>query len=132
MTRAALLAAYLRDCARTPFARGSSDCTFMVADWVWLVRGVDPVPDWRDSYSTAAEADAILARTGGLFRLVGTLARRAGLSRTSAPSDGAVGVVVVGEVPRCAIRTSRGWALRSPTGLIVTRHPLRVLAAWAV
>jgi hypothetical protein len=115
MTRAALLAAYLRDCARTPFARGSSDCTFMVADWVWLVRGVDPVPDWRDSYSTAAEADAILARTG-----------------TSAPSDGAVGVVVVGEVPRCAIRTSRGWALRSPTGLIVTRHPLRVLAAWAV
>lgn len=52
-----------------PFAWGSQDCCNFAADWVELVRGVDPMADLRGLESALAAGRA-LADAGGLLAAV--------------------------------------------------------------
>jgi len=51
------------------FAWGSRDCFIWACDAVQAVTGRDPGADLRQTYSTAAEALALLRRLGGLAAL---------------------------------------------------------------
>lgn len=126
------LADYLRAEAGRPFALGRADCVTMVAGWVWMRRGVDPMAYCR-GYAEKPEADALLAGWGGLARAVGRGLRRAGLPMTRAPVPGDVAVVALGDMAVGAIRTPRRWALRLDTGFaLVPLESVRVIAAWRV
>lgn len=131
-----MLAAYLRQQAALPHILGSGDCCTYAADWITLCRGVDPIASCRGRYACAATAEALLAGIGGkggLLRAAGRVLRAAGLSMTRDPQPGDVGVVVVGNLATCAIRSPRGWALRMNDGLAsLPAGRLRVLAAWSV
>jgi hypothetical protein len=114
------------------FQLGEADCLTLVADWVLLRTGADPIAHCR-GYRAKAEADALLAGWGGLPRVMGRAARRAGLALTRNPLPGDIAAVALGSVALGAIRTSRGWIMRLDDGLAsVPRERVRVLAAWSV
>ena len=124
------LAEYLRAEAARAFELGPADCVTFASDWVAVRRGVDPIAHCR-GYRGEAAANALLA--GGLPRLAGRALRRAGLRLTRAPQPGDVGLVVLGNLATCAIRTPRGWAVRMVDGLAsLPPNSLRVIAAWSV
>lgn len=55
------LAALLDARMHVPFSWGSQDCITLAADVALALTGRDPIAQWRGTYSTEAEADAILA-----------------------------------------------------------------------
>lgn len=74
------LDAYVAARADVPFAWGSNDCCTFAADWVLLVRGVDPMADLRGAYKAltpnaghqggAIAAGRALQAAGGLLAAV--------------------------------------------------------------
>lgn len=125
------LASYLREQSAQPYSSGRSDCATLVADWVLLRRGVDPLAGKR-GYS-AAEAEDVLRVSGGIAPLFRRALRRAGLLATCSPVPGDVGIVAIDGEPHGAIRTERGWITRFGRGL--ASYPperVRFVAAWAV
>jgi len=60
------LDALLSERLHTPFAWGSHDCALFAADAIVAVTEVDPAAALRGTYSTEAEARAILDAAGGL------------------------------------------------------------------
>ncbi len=69
------------------------DCTTFPASWVRAVCGVDPAADLRGTYSTAEEANAIVADAGGIVSLVGGRVEPLGWQRCDDLADGAIGIV---------------------------------------
>lgn len=63
----------------TPFAWGTHDCVAWAADAVLALTGRDPLAELRGTYATEAEAEAIIAGDGNLYRLVSRLWAEAGL-----------------------------------------------------
>ena len=63
----------------SPFAWGLQDCVTLAADAVAALTDVDPLASLRGTYATEAEAEAIIARDGNLYRLVCRLWAEAGL-----------------------------------------------------
>jgi hypothetical protein len=124
------LAEYLARAARLPFRWGQTDCATFIADWVLVVTGRDGMASLRGRYG----CPDVAGRLHGPLGLTGTVrrcARLAGLVRTSSPRPGDIAVVRHGREIGCAIRTSRGWALRIDRGLVVV-PAARVIAAWTV
>jgi hypothetical protein len=68
-----LLDEYLREAQRMPFAWGRQDCCTLAADWVRLIRGVDPMAAWRGQYRTAAGAVRAIEAGGGLASMVSSV-----------------------------------------------------------
>lgn len=69
--------------ARTkPFAWGVHDCCMMAADIVYEITAVDIAAGYRGSYSDAAGAAEIIAASGGLEKLVGSVVGPLGWTRT--------------------------------------------------
>lgn len=127
------LVAYLRSEARRPFALGRADCVTLIADWVALRRGVDPMADYRGGYADPPGAEAHLRASGGLLRIVGRNLRRAGLRMTRTPADGDVAIIVAARVVSGAIRRGETWVSRTHAGLAMYRADYaRVVASWAV
>lgn len=101
------------------------DCTTFAASWVQELGGVDPAADLRGTYSTAEEANAIVARAGGIAGLIGSRIEPLGWHRDDDPDDGSIGIVkaISGvdlaekEIP--AIRFGPLWAVMSPRGAMV-------------
>jgi hypothetical protein len=127
------LADYLRAEAARPFARGAADCCALVADWVALRCGIDPIAPWR-GYATDAEADALLERYGGLARITIVATKQAGLVETLTPRPGDVALIATDAVTRTvAIRTEKGWIVRERGGLsLYPAEAVRLLRAWRV
>lgn len=75
----------------TPFP--GEDCTTYPASWVQVVSGVDPAANLRGTYSTADEANAIVARAGGVVDLVSQRIEPLGWQRIDDPQDGDIGIV---------------------------------------
>lgn len=126
------IAEYLRGEAARAWRLGEADCLTLVADWVLQRTGTDPIAHCR-GYRGKAEADALLAGWGGLPRIMGRAARRAGLPLTRTPLPGDIAAVALGAVALGAIRTSRGWVMRLDDGLAsVPPERVRVLAAWSL
>jgi hypothetical protein len=129
-----VLADFLADSARTPFAFGRRDCGLWMADWIRLRRGVDPAAHLRGRYRTELGCARLLKRGGGLLEVVRTCFEGAGLVETASPKPGDVGVVRVmtakGEGVAGAICTGRRWAILGGGGVMSQR--LEPLAAWEV
>lgn len=134
-----MLAAFLKDLARTRFEWGSQDCVLPLADW-WLANtGHDPAADLRGAYASQAEAEVLFSREGCLPRLVARRMAAIGARRTRTPQPGDVAVVRVFLLDGStdwfgAIMTTAGrWAIKSGDGLTGLRpHRLRrVVAAWS-
>jgi hypothetical protein len=115
---------------------GGDDCLMFCASWVERVTGIDPVEDFRGTYSTAEEAEEIVSRYGGMTSLVDAVLTPIGLRRTDEPQTGDIGVVVArvglgGEMKEVgAIRFGPLWACLSPVGVVGKR--LQHVAAWRV
>lgn len=93
------LAAYIAACEAKPYAWGEHDCAMFAAGAVLAMTGIDPVPEFRGRYRTAAGSVRALRRHGAgtllqtmdaKFERVGIgFARRGDLAWL----DGSVGVV---------------------------------------
>jgi hypothetical protein len=109
----------------TPFP--GEDCTTFTASWLRTLCGVDPAADLRGTYATAEEANAIVARAGGIVGLVGHRIEPLGWQRTDDPQDGAIGIVsavsgvdqTLKDIP--AIRFGPLWAVMGPRGAMVKK-----------
>jgi hypothetical protein len=64
-----LLAAFVAQRSAMPFAWGTNDCCTFASDGVLAITGTDPMADLR-GYTSAAHAQRILVRGGGLMALV--------------------------------------------------------------
>lgn len=103
------------------------DCTTYAASWVKAISGVDPAADLRGTYSTAEEANAIVAGAGGIAGLVGGRIEPLGWHRVDDPGDGDIGIVaavsgvdgLLKEIP--AIRFGPLWSVMSLRGSMTKR-----------
>jgi hypothetical protein len=121
---------FLREMARTPFSWADGHCAFAVADWVEIMTGSDPVPEFRGS-RTVEEWRAVVANEGGLARLVARMARRSGARPTSTPMPGDVGVLRLGSAQISVIMTPAGrWAGKSERGIAVIPAGPKLAWTW--
>lgn len=128
------LQAFFREQSGRPFAWGSADCAFYLADWVMEAKEIaDPAAAWRGTYSDQAGAAAILEAQGGFVALVTSLAENAACPVTADPDDGDIAIIDLSTGLTGAIMTSGSWAFRTAKGLAWTRVPAgRVVKAWRV
>ncbi len=74
-----ILRAYVRTPCRFAWGGiGGEDCTTWCGAWALRLTGQDPARTLRGTYASKEEADALVARAGGLFALVNPLLRQAG------------------------------------------------------
>lgn len=64
MTRATLLADYLREVRGTPFRPGRHDCALFAAGWVVRAGGPDLARGWRSKYRSLARGEELLRAEG--------------------------------------------------------------------
>ena len=112
------LKAYLAALVDRGWRPGALDCGVFMADWVWAVRGVDPIADVRGSYSTEREFRRILRREGGFEKSCAVRLARVGYTPTEAPAASDLAVVLA----PFAVRG--GKILRRPTGAICVSEKL--------
>lgn len=108
---------------------GVADCATLIADWVLLHTGVDPLQD-RRGYRTIGEM-------GSLPITASRLLRRSGLRMKRLASVGDVAVLAFpiydGALLSCGLRTQNHWAVRLEDGISLFKpDQIRVLAAWGV
>lgn len=115
---------YLSDAARDGFEWGRMDCCTFAFNWVRARTGYDPMERYRGRYGSALGAKRF-ARD--LLQIVN---RELLLPPTKQPQVGDVGVVLAEAGPTMAIRTQRGWAVKTASGLACRQF--ETLAAWAV
>jgi hypothetical protein len=110
-----------------PFAWGAHDCCTWAADAVQAITGIDHAADLRGTYSTQAQAGAVLAQHGGLRGVAG----RAGPAiRPLFARPGDVGLLRDG-TPKLAVCAGDCWLVVGTHGLV--RKPLQDAAlAWGV
>ena len=113
---------------RLPFAWGVHDCCLFAANWVLAATGTDPAADVRGTYSTAAQASALVQRLGGLQ----ALGARAGAAVAPLLAQaGDVGLVHDGERDLLAVCTGPHWVAPTRRGLAVLPFNTATLA-WRV
>ncbi|MNQ28497.1 hypothetical protein D3C85_417900 [compost metagenome] len=126
-----MLDAFLEEMARRPFVDGRHDCALTVAEWVSLATGCpDPAGHLRGRYSTPLGRERLLRRLGGLDAVMVDAAHRSGLSETTNPGRGDVGLIKVKDQCLAAICLGVRWAVQG-AGLEV-RTAERVVRAWSV
>lgn len=130
VTRAALLAEYLRESASQAFVWGERDCVLWAAAWIAKLHGRAPGAQFRGTYTTQDECRRIIEDHGGLLALLRRELVSFGLSETSEPKPGDVAVVRVLQHQVGAIKTERGVAFKTPKGVAMAKLP--TLAAWTV
>lgn len=116
--------------------QGGDDCLMFCASWVAHVTGIDPVEEFRGTYSTREEAFALIASHGGIVALVDSVAARAGFKRTSDPQNGDIGIIraplsIGGEMTEIgAIKFGPNWACLGQSGVVGKQA--EHIAAWEV
>lgn len=128
---AAALTLFLRHGAAQPFDWLACNCGFWVCDWIELVRGVDPVADFRRRFKTAAWFRRMVKAAGGNEAFSRGVAERAGLVETDKPKRGDVGLISTAAGATMAIYVGGGrWAAKSPRGVAIAAFP--PVVAWSV
>jgi hypothetical protein len=130
--REEVLVATLRQWRRSAHVYGKSDCLLSVADYGGAQCGVDIGAPWRGTYSTEAEALAIVAKAGGAVRLLGGALETGGFRRVQLVERGdpIVGRVLGREIGGIWLGGGRA-AFRAGTGLLEVRfNEQGVLGAW--
>ena len=125
-----MLAAFLDDMARRPFADGTADCILTVANWVALNGHPDPAEPFRGRYRSALGRERIVRREGGMLATMEAGAARAGLQPTENPKRGDVGLIVCKAQAIAAICLGERWAMKGP-GLVVEPAD-ELLKAWSI
>lgn len=100
----------------------------MVAAWVKAATGVDGASAWRGRYSTRTGWLRILKREGGIEAVIAKGAALAGLSETSEPKRGDIGIARLpnGEL-MAGICIGERWASAGARGLAAfVAEPVRV------
>lgn len=116
------------------FAFGVWDCGLLCAEWVRLVRGVDPAAAWRGRYSTELGLARLLKRRGGLVAHFDQCLAGVGIFRTDEPGRGDIAVV---ETPQGLtggiVNGVTIMFARADVGLVI-RHRAYALtvAAWRI
>lgn len=114
-----------------PWSWGESDCCAAACDVFAALHGIDPMAGLRGTYASRAEAEAMIAREGGLDALAARLAALSGLRRSEGRA-GDIGVSGPGAASggrALLICVGRGWAGKSPRGFSVLP---RAEVAWGV
>lgn len=106
-----------------PMQWGIDDCSLMLADWWNENHGVDPASHLRGTYCDEDGKSEIVEKSGGLVSLVEYIASRVGARPISVIEVGCFGVISFG----CgrefsAIRADGAWAIRSETGITITKR----------
>ena len=111
-----------------------NDCFTFPASWVQRLTGVDVAREYRGSYASKDQADAIIAAAGGMVELAGRQLALVNACPVETLRDGDVGVV---EAPQGddvklvgAIRFGPLWAVLTPGRVIAKK--LDHVAAWRV
>jgi len=125
-----MLSTFLEDLARQPFVDGAADCVLSVADWIVLKGHPDPAEPYRGRYRTALGRQRLIRRSGGLMALMSDGAARAGLSETTNPVRGDVGLIEAYGQTVAAICLGERWAIKGD-GLVVAPAEC-LLMAWRV
>lgn len=119
-----------------PLAWGSHDCCTLAADAVQATTGTDPLADLRGTYSTEAEAAAVLARLGGLRA---AMCARFGepLPNVLLAQRGDLVLIAAGNTLAMAVCTGHLAVAPGPDRLqripmAATRGDTRPLAAWRI
>lgn len=113
---------------------GGDDCTTFCATWIQESIGIDPAASYRGTYASAAGANDILTRAGGLVAFAAKTLEPTGFKRIQHPQDGDVGVVQAptgigdGLVEVCAIKFGPLWLVLGPAGVVAKK--LNHVAAW--
>jgi hypothetical protein len=122
---------YLAAAARRPWEWGGWDCCIFPGDWAVTWGLGDPVAEWRGSYSSHAEAEALIYDAGGLVALWDRGLASIGVARVEGVRPGDVGVIgwtdAQGDHEAGAIWSGKRWALLCPAGVgYVSAEPLAV------
>lgn len=121
------LAALVSQRMRMPVVWGVHDCCLFAADALQAVTGVDVAADLRGTYSTQAEADAVLLAHGGLVELC--IARAGPVVPTALAQPGDVGLALLGKVRALAVCGGAHFLAPGPLGLVPLPRA-QVLRAW--
>lgn len=112
------------------FAWQRGDCDAIMADYVTMLTGRDPMAKWRGLYQTEAEAQDLISEAGGNCNLVTEGMASIGLH----PIDidvirrGDVAVVKIGDSEVTGLYLDPRVACKSPRGRVMLRRiPIR---AW--
>lgn len=122
------LGAFLRAAAATPFRHGVSDCGKTLGAWIKARTGTDPFADL--AYDSAFGWKRRAAAAGGLDALVASRLDGLGLKRTANPKPGDAALVTTPLGVTCAIRATKGYAVKVDDRIAVGDFPL--IAAWEV
>lgn len=106
--------ALVRDRMNRPFAWGTHDCCMWAADCVLAITGTDPAAAYRGSYSTEAEAMALLDSLGGL-EAIGAMAGPACPALTARIGD--IGIVSGSGAQTLGVCIGTGWLAPAAAGL---------------
>lgn len=125
------IAATLARMRSTEFKRGTNDCDAIMADYVVMVTGLDPMAAWRGQYSDDAGAIEFINKAGGNLALVTTGMASIGIEPAEKPSRSCVVVMdyhgeqitglCLGD--KTAFKTRRGYRMAQFGS---------ILRAWAV
>lgn len=127
----ALLADYIEQCRHRPFDWGRHDCGTMLADWVGLACGWDPLEAVRGRYSSALGWERIRRRDG--YRDAADVFDRAFAARTNPNfANRGDGAAIDGpDGPTVGILLGANIAVPGPDGLLfATRRD--AIAMWSV
>lgn len=110
-----------------------NDCISFPASWVETVTGVDVVHAFRGTYHSKAEADAIIARAGGMVALAERQLSMVKAKRVQNAQPGDVGIIVAPDIGEdCthigAICFGPVWAFLTPSRVLAKQAD--VVAAW--
>jgi len=97
-----------------PFSRGGNDCCMFAAACIEAVTGVNPAARFK-AYSTTAEAEAIIARSGGLYALVSSVLGQPIPKAMAWRGD--VALIEIGGVEFVAVIDGEKWLCPGPDGM---------------
>jgi len=132
LVRRGCLDAFLATNGALPWRPGEVDCCMVLASWAMWLGYADPVAEWRGTYSTEAEFEAIVERCGGVLPLVSGIAATVGAIPCE-PHRGCIGVVGSRDnIHRQfgTIHDGSGWLVRQRD--CFARITARTLAAWKI
>lgn len=122
---------FLREAEGKRFIDGVWDCCLFPADWVQRVTGIDGAAPWRGRYHTRIGWLRILKRDGGIEGVLAKGAALAGLTETTEPGRGDIGVArLPSGVLMAGICLGDRWASVGARGLSAARA--ETVRAWSI
>lgn len=112
------LGEYLRAAGYMRRRAGQHDCCTFPAGWAIICGHPDPMAEWRGTYDSEAEAEALIFDAGGLDALFARGMAGAGIPEASAPFEpGDIAVVEAAGFEAGSIFTGRRWAFVADRGV---------------